>query len=273
MTYIKLENNYKYANGFTYNEATNTYTLNNDSVSFWNIDDGNNRASLNSHHYTCWNDTGICSKISYIFYINNVRTLYYLDIEDGKNINNVLEDTLSSNDINTYNSTIKGIVDAWYANNLTNKTQFLEDAIYCNRRDINDLGGWDPNGGSVADYLHLDNNSGNRSLICPNETDQFAVSNNLAKLTYPVGLLERGEKNNLYSGQALLSSGESWWGLLPDYFGSNYGSSMQFITSEGTPGRGWTSSIHGIRPVVSLKKGITFFSGTGSATSPWIVQE
>ena len=72
MTYIKVANNYKYAKSFEYrlDPDDNKYKYFLDdatSTTFWNINDSTNKTSLNNAHYTCWNTTGECESISYIY--------------------------------------------------------------------------------------------------------------------------------------------------------------------------------------------------------------
>ena len=75
MTYIKVANVYKYAKGFTWDGSK--YVLDNDtSTSFWNISDNTNKTSLNNTHYTCWNEVGECTILSYI---DNI-TPYYINL-------------------------------------------------------------------------------------------------------------------------------------------------------------------------------------------------
>ena len=74
MIYIKVENTYKYAKGFTYENGS--YKLNDESVSFWNMSDSANRNSINNAHYTCFNKTGECTTLSYIYYIAGTTVRY-----------------------------------------------------------------------------------------------------------------------------------------------------------------------------------------------------
>ena len=173
---------YKYGSGFTYDTNTNTYTLSGTTQNISTWSSGYN--TINNTHYTCWNTTGTCSTISYIYYTSSTYA-YYFDITGGKDVRDILEEMLSSNDVNRYNSSIKGIIDAWYVQNLSSKTNMLEDTVYCNARNITNYGGWNPEGGSTTPdfYITFKNFTSNNDLSCANETDQFAVSNNKAKLT------------------------------------------------------------------------------------------
>ena len=56
---------------------------------------------------------------------------------------------------NTTNSNIKTVIDNWYSINMTNVTEYLENAIYCNNRNISNLGGWNPSGGNLTTTLQF----------------------------------------------------------------------------------------------------------------------
>ena len=62
----------------------------------------------------------------------------YISISENKGVEDALNEMLFDNDVNRHNSSIKGVVDSWYAQNLFDKTNYLEDAVYCNARNIVD---------------------------------------------------------------------------------------------------------------------------------------
>ncbi len=260
-------NTYKYGSTFTYDTNTNTYTLSGTTQDISDWSSGYN--TINNTHYTCWNTSGTCSTISYINYTSSSYA-YYFDITGGKSVSDILEEMLSSNDVNRYNSSIKGITDAWYAQNLSSKTNMLEDTVYCNARNITNYGGWNPEGGSTTSgySLQFKNYSVTTNLACPNETDQFAVSNNKAKLTYPVSLLEDEERNNIYPS-SLMATGAYWWDLSPYYFYSD-SASVRFVSAVGGND---VRGAYGSRPVVSLGDDATISEGDGSEASPWTINE
>ena len=268
-TYERITSIAKYANNFTYDENTNTYTLNNDSVTFWVISDTNNRDSLNTHHYTCWNTTGTCTNISYVFYLNQT-SIYYIILSDGKGLDEVLEEMLYTN---TYDSNVKGIIDNWYKQTLLSYDNKIEDTVYCNARNAQDVGGWNLNGLVTNPFYFINYNSNNTNLACQNLTDQFSISNNKAKLSYPISLIGREESNNMGTieeSENLRKTGAEYWLLSPssytEYFPINY-----YVNQVGKHYGYDVFYISGIRPAISLKRGITINSGDGSETNPWIV--
>ena len=261
-------NTYKFGNSFTYDSGTNTYTLagTTQTISDWTT--GYN--TINNTHYTCWNTTGSCTTISYIDYTTKTKANYF-DMSDGKSANDILEEMLVSNDVNRYNSNIKGIVDSWYAQNLLTKTSMLEDIVFCNARNITDYGPWNPDGGNTAsgNLIKFKNYSRTNNLACANLTDQFAVGNNKAKLTYPVGLLQDEERNNPNS-ISIWKTGTSWWELSPFQFKDPY-AFERLVNTEGSYYDYNVYYGYGVRPVISLKNSVLIASGSGDVTDPWII--
>ena len=177
---------------------------------------------------------------------------------------------LYNDNVNTTNSTIKTYIDDWYQNNMTSYTDKLEDIIFCNNRSQTNASatGWNPNGGNVEKFLYYDYDS----LVCENDTDKFSIANNKAKLTYPVGLAGYKEMSLLYGGSYLIrKTGQAYWLLASEYF-TNVETYGHHIDTTGNFGQSFVASLHGVRPVVSLKPGTEYASGTGSMDDPYIVE-
>ena len=245
MTYIKDFTNVKYAKWFTYNNGT--YTLNSDSVSFWNISDSTNKTSINNAHYTCWNTTGECTTISYIYYISGT-TLYYINITGGKGVEDALDEMLYDNNVNSINSTMKTGVDAWYKEYLLEDyDDKLEDTIFCNDRSIRELNGWDPDGGILNSDLHFKEHNVTSDLSCTNTTDKFSVSNSSASLTYKVGLISVPEMNIL-NDVSVRKSGASFTLSSPSYFTPTVGNgaTIRNVNSSGDISYNYVNSIFGV---------------------------
>lgn len=271
MTYIKVANNYKYSKGFTWDGSK--YVLNNDtSTSFWNINDNTNKTSLNNAHYTCWNETGECTSISYIYYIYSINgtTLYYINITNGKSIYDAKNEMLYNNDVNKVNSTVKSGVDAWYKHYLLEDyDDYIEDTIFCNDRSQYNMqtNGWNPNGGSATTNMNFD---GSSDLSCPNDIDKFSVSNNKAKLTHKIGLFSYREMALLNNKNAR-KTGQDYWLASPAYFSNNtvniYSVGRDNLVSYFNAER-----TIGVRPAVSLIPGIEYSDGDGSMANPYKVE-
>ena len=267
MTYISSGNNYKYSKGFAWDGSK--YVLDNDtSVSFWNIGDSSNKTSLNNAHYTCWNLSGECTSISFIFYY--AGSLNYINLTNGKNIEDALNEMLHSNDVN---STIKTALDAWYKHYLLSTyDNYIEDTIFCNDRSISSLGGWSSNGDITDRYLTFKDYGADINFSCPNITDRFSTANSSAKLTYKVGLMTWPEMNFIYN-KNVLKTGQKYWLASPNrietqiYMKAN----IFFINENGVPSTYTPNYAYGVRPTISLKPDTRYISGTGTMADPYIV--
>lgn len=269
MTYIKVANNYKYAKGFTWDGSK--YVLDNDaSTSFWNINDSTNKTSINNAHYTCWNETGECTTISYIYYISGT-TPYYINITNGKSVEDTINEMLHDNGVNQVNSTMKSGVDAWYKHYLLEDyDDYIEDTIFCNDRSIRALNGWNPDGGSTTADLQFKEYNVTSDLSCTNTTDQFSISNNNAKLTYKVGLMSSPEMNILNNSNAR-KTGQYYW-LASPYCFYNSSAGGRIVSSLGDMYDYYVGNANGVRPAVSLTPGIEYSDGDGSMANPYKVE-
>ncbi len=256
--------------------TSNCFTNNSDTISQCGYQ------TLNKSHYTCHNLTGICNTY---YYINSTESskFYSIEITGGKYVstditdtNNILYEMLYKGDVNANDSTIKGNIDNWYQETLlTTFDEYIDDTIYCNDRAITGFGGWNPSGGStIADialkfkeYFDISSN-----LNCSNVLDKFSVSNNVAKLTYKVGLMTSSEMNIL-NRNIIRKSVKDYWLLSPYYFDDNI-AFKQIVHSNGSfSGQMYdVSSKLGARPAVSLITGMEYEKGTGATDNPYIVK-
>ncbi len=260
----------KYAKGFTWDGSK--YILdNNTSVSFWNFLDSTNQTSLPNAHYTCWNTTGECTSLSYIYEISG-NVIAYIDLTNGESIEDALNKMLYANDVNTINSTIKKGIDAWYTKYLSSYDSYIEDTIFCNDRSISSLGGWNPNGGVLTgsnSYLQFKEYNKTSDLSCTNNTDQFSTLNTKAQLTYKVGLMSSPEMNLLNNAKARVT-GQNYLSLSPNDYELSLGK-INNISTAGEISYDHANSSYGVRPAISLKPETKYTSGDGSMASPYIV--
>ena len=265
--YFSPKNEYKYAKGFTYENGK--YILNDESVMVWDLGDTLEQAKLNNAHYTCFNTSGECETLSYVYYNGARSEINYLELNNGIGIEEALQEMLYANDVNKTSSTIKNTIDTWYANNMTNYTQYLEDTVFCNDRSISNYGGLNSDGGSVTGTLEFKNYNVNNELYCANSTDRFSTSSEKAKLTYPVGLISAPEMQ-LLGNNNIRKTGKKYWLISPGYFDSRY-AGVNFIDVNGTLDSYRTFYDYGVRPSVSLKPNTEYSSGTGSTTDPYVI--
>lgn len=230
--------------------------------------DTSNISKINNTHYTCFNAGDECSSVYYVYYANG-NYVYSIKLNNGENISGALVNMFNSSTTNSKDSTIKQLVESWYAHSLSSYTSYLSDTIYCNDRSIKSLGGFNPSGGSLYSPLTF-NGTSNTSLLCSNEADRFSVSNSVAPLKYPIGLLS-GAEANLLGNNKVRASGSKYWLMSPS---SLTGTSIGQFVVEATGTLNSTVSINSsnyIRPVITLKGSLTLVSGDGSVTSPYVV--
>ena len=267
-TYFRdlTDETYKYGSDVTYDNATKMYTL---SGTVKNITSSYNKDDI---HYTCWNTTGTCSEVSFIYYEEYGHEISYINLKNGKNIDDAINDMFNKDDLNVYNSSIKGIIDAWYKQNLIEHQSKIEDTVYCNHRVISSLGNWRIDKRIDSFYgISFKYNS----LTCSNITDSFSISNNKAKLKYPVALINNEEWENLNYND-LRRVGRAYWTISPSSF-YRYGAENRYIYGEGFTSINYSDltsvkSNGGIRPSISLAYNNLIFSGTGSEEDPWVIK-
>lgn len=270
--YVSIKDNFVYGNSFTYENGK--YTLK-DTKKINDVDLYKDNTLINNHHYTCWNTTGECSTLSYVYYYydNDQVEKFYLELTNGKSIEDALEEMLTADDVNTYNSVIKSGVDAWFEKNILEYSDYLEDTIFCNNRSIEEKGGWEPNGGDIKSHLNFFKYYGKAQVVlsCQNKTDKFSTENDNAKLKYKVGLLSKAEANLLWLN-ALETNSNYWLSSPESYYVSNdifpYGSIVYKI---GGYGNSDIANKYGVRPAVSLLPGTEYISGEGSMQNPYII--
>ena len=202
--------------------------------------------------------------------------------------------SLANNRLNTNNSTIKGIIDTWYASNLEAKgyTKYLSTtAVYCNDRS-NPAGGY--NTGKTAFYYGADTrlvSNKTPSYDCSVAEDKFTVDSSTGngKLTYPIALMTADEVS--FAGGLWLTNAETWY-YKNSANGSSTGSTWWLLLSPGNwggsradvflvygssnPGSlrtGYVGYTSGVRPALSLKSCVKYSSGDGSASAPYTIKE
>jgi hypothetical protein len=276
--YVSGTTYYKFGSDVTYNNGT--YTLSGNTTNLRSMAS----MQVKNYHYTCWNSTGECNNIAYVYYTNETVADYII-LSNGEKITKALNDMLTSDNVNKYDSSVKGIIDAWYSQEFSNYTDYLEDTVFCNSRNILDYGGWNPNGGETHQKnLQFKNHSvfnynGISNLACTNITDQLSVSNDKAKLKYPIALMTEEERYNIAPATSidspnlvLVKTNVEWWVLSPRSFNE------MDLYNNTVDEKGLKSSYSsfypsGARPVISIKPSVVISSGSGSETDPWIIKE
>ena len=194
---------------------------------------------------------------------------------------------------NTNNSTIKGVIDTWYKNNLnTNYGKYISTtAVYCNDRS-NPAGGY--NTGNTEFYYaartRLDTNK-TPSYDCATAEDKFTADSSTGngKLKYPIALMTADEVSfagglwatnaptwYYYNSANGSSTGSTWWWLLSPYRWNGNHAYVFRVSGSSYPGYldgSYVNFAIGARPVISLKSDVLYKTGDGSAESPYEIQE
>ena len=213
---------------------------------------------------------------------------------------------------NTNNSTIKTMLENWYANNLLQYNDYIEDTTFCNSKMIIDdslfgneniygkIYTLDGFGNSATSYTYTGDYS------CPLSNDNFSVKNGNNK--YPIGLLEYIEaamadiNSSISDGGGSMLQG-SFFDKISDLkierLSSNEISAQTTDSYLSNSGEYWTmtpydfydnvanvisifNSIYksepantslGVRPVIALKSNVVVLSGDGSLSSPYKITE
>lgn len=260
----------KYGNSFTYKNGQYQLVNTVDTARLWDDD------SLANNHYTCFNSSGICSTLSYV-YNGDEEKLYYINLTEGKGVEDALYEMFRSPDVNKNESEVKKAIDYWYQNNMTQYTDYLEDTVWCNDRELRSdskmISGWNPNGGKLNENLFFRVTEDAHDLTCPNELDRFTVSieNGNGKLKYPVALLSKKENNLVEQGSGDMPYiwGESFSLMSPAFVA---GRGLAFYISNSKKGYEPSDGADVVvRPSISLRSGIEFSSGDGSYDRPYVI--
>ena len=200
--------------------------------------------------------------------------------------------SLVNNRTNATNSTIKGVIDTWYKDNLnTNYGKYISTtAVYCNDRSVTNGTYSTSSSFDYAAYTRLGSNK-TPSYDCSVTEDKFTVdtSTGNGKLTYPIALMTADEVSfagGLYGTNAPTwyyynsangsSTGLTWWWLLSP--GNWDGSYAYVFRVYGSSNPGYllnnnVNSANGVRPAVSLKSCVKTSGGDGSASAPYTIEE
>ena len=270
---------------------------------YWRIIRTNSDGSVRLLYHgtsTTATDAYISSSTAFNSTYNDPMYVGYMYGTSGSQVNNRT---------NTNSSTIKGVIDTWYRDNLnTNYGKYISTtAVYCNDRS-NPAGGYNT-GKTSFNYgarTRLDTYK-TPTYDCTDTNDKFTVdtSTGNGKLTYPIALMTADEVSfagglyanynanawyfrNAKEGTLTTSSSSTdasysstgltyWWLLSPFYwFGSSARASVFYVGGSSGPGyldNDFVLDSFGVRPAVSLKSCVKTSGGDGSASAPYTIEE
>ena len=275
--------NYYFGKEFTYNETTHKFGLNNSEPVVQLNWAENYQEIIDNYPYTCksLSATGECDYIIRVVgYKNSTNMIVNLISYSSSNYEGTLQ--------NTTDSTIKGVIDTWYKNNLLNATDsngkkitgYLGDSYFCNERGLYNGTGYLISANTKYNSYTRTRIDKSPNLICSQASDMFSTSSDVATLEYPVGLITADEIS--YAGGAFqslnskyyLNIGYPYWTMTPSYFLTTNASIYLFnVQKGGNIGNNTASTAAGVRPVINLKSDIEIIRGTGTADDPYIITE
>ena len=192
-----------------------------------------------------------------------------------------LKYTLGEQHGTTTDSTIMGILNVWYSQNLAGYESYIDpNAGFCNDRNIADDYTWSSQPSNTIYYMAYERIATNKtpSLEC-NDEDLFTVtgaSKGNASLTNPIGLITvdevayAGGVNGANNSGYYLYTGQSYSTISAASSGNGYNYVFGVHPAGNINTYGVTSAL-GVRPVINLRADVQL-SGTGTSTDPYVVE-
>ena len=174
-------------------------------------------------------------------------------------------------------STIKGILDDWYSNNLASHANYIDgNSGFCGDRRTSSGSGIGTSRTTYQPFARIANSS--PSLTCQTEdiyTAKESSTGNKA-LTQPIGLISADEA--MFAGMPsgvssntnnYLYTGEDYWTMSPSW--CDDGSAGVFpVASYGYLSDVLVNNSYGVRPVINLKANVSL-TGSGTTSDPFKV--
>ena len=257
---------YNYGTGYTFDESTKKFTLTGTIKQLTWKDNSDEIVAGNL--YSCLETS--CNVVYKVTGYQNDTTMTVQPISYSS-------DSYADAVTNTTNSTMKNTLDTWYKNNLTSYASYLADETFCNDRSISSGTGYLTTPPTFYGTYNRNANKRTPSLKCVQDNDRFKVSNEIAKLDYPILLITADETAmaggvyNTPNSNYYLYNGQYFWTLSPSYFETYYSVAyVWFVYPSGSLGLWYsvTSSL-GTRPVINLKADTQITKGDGTALNPF----
>ena len=264
---------YNFGTGYTFDTSTKKFTLTGDIKQLtWN---DNHEEIVNNNLYSCLNTS--CNVVYKITGYKDTTTMIVQPISYSSN-------SLLSAQTNKTDSPIKTTLDNWYKTSLTSYNDKLADEAFCSDRSIANGTGYKTDSYTFYGAHNRLQDNKKPSLKCSQNNDKFKMSNESAKLDYPVGLIlvdevafavGRAYYNEAYlpNSNYYLYNGKDFWTLSPSNFRSDYSSAHVWaVLPSGslTPWDSVTDSL-GVRPVINLRADTVITKGYGSSLNPFVV--
>ena len=272
-TWFTNTQKYNFGTGYTFDETTKKFTLTGDIKQLtWN---DNHDEIVNNGLYSCLNTA--CNVVYKVTGYSNATTMIVQPISYSSK-------SLLTAQTNKTDSPIKTKLDNWYKTNMTSYTSKLADETFCSDRSISSGTGYKTDSYTFyGAYNRLQDNK-KPSLKCSEDNDKFKMSNESAKLDYPVGLIladevalagGRAYYNGTYSPNSnyYLYTGKYYWTLSPSIFRSidSFAYVWRVVPSGSLNPLAHMRDSIGVRPVINIKADTLMTKGDGSSLNPFVV--
>ena len=174
-------------------------------------------------------------------------------------------------------STIKGILDQWYQNNLVDDAEYIDgNAGFCGDRRVSSGTGIGTSSTNYQPYTRINNSSPSLSCETLDIYTTKGSSTGNAALDYPIGLISADEAmfagipnwNNSNSNNYLYTR-QNYWTMSPSWF--NDGKVIGFIiNSSGSLIWDGVDLTNGVRPVINIRADVEL-TGSGTTSDPFKV--
>ena len=272
-TWFTNTKKYNFGTGYTFDEATKKFTLTGDIKQLtWN---DNHDEIVNNGLYSCLEIS--CNVVYKIVGYNSATQMKVQPISYSSN-------SLLSAQTNKTDSPIKTKLDNWYKTNMTSYTSKLADETFCSDRSISSGTGYKTDSFTFYGAYNRLQDSKKPSLKCSQNNDKFKMSNESAKLDYPVGLIladevalagGRAYYNGTYSPNSnyYLYTGKYYWTLSPSIFRSidSFAYVWRVVPSGSLNPLAHMRDSIGVRPVINIKADTLMTKGDGSSLNPFVV--
>ena len=260
---------YNFGTGYTFDESTKKFTLTGTIKQLTWKD--NSSEIVSGKLYSCLN-----TSCNVVYKITGYQSDTVMTVQPISYSSDSYADAVTNNT----NSTMKNTLDTWYKNNLTNYASYLADETFCNDRKINWGNGYLTTPTTTYGAYGRLYEKKTPSLKCTQDNDKFKVSNESAKLDYPISLITADEVSmaggvyNTANSNYYLYNGQYFWTLSPSYFYSYYSNARVWsvLPSGGLVSWNGVADSIGTRPVINLKADTKITKGDGTALNPYVVQ-
>ena len=259
---------YNFGTGYTFDESTKKFTLTGTIKQLTWKD--NSSEIVSGKLYSCLNTS--CNVVYKVTGYSNDITMIVQPISYSS-------DSYADAVTNTTNSTMKNTLDTWYKNNLTSYAPYLADETFCSDRKINFGNGYLTTPPTTYGAYGRLTDRRTPSLKCAQAGDKFKVSNERAKLDYPISLITADEAAmaggvwNTPNSNYYLYNGQYFWTLSPSGFDSYASQSRVWGVSPSGSLHHWinVAGSFGARPVINLKADTQITKGDGTSLNPFVV--